>query len=303
VLKKLLDSLIFIPYDYYYSDLKSRKLLISKLDKTLNYKIIKNGKFCGVASIRSSSFEDLIFGGKHCCVNNLYSLSFEYAKELVNNIIEKCKLDRYTTIFFRIDSRNILMKQVLEKKREIILGDVNICYQLKVNDVEKNNDILKSNDMHINIIQNGESKRYTNMVNWAGEIYKHGRFFVDSRYRNLDLKKRFSIWLNNCLTGVKKGMKVFVLYKNDLELGFIAFSVKKILERKICYIDLVGVNPKNQGLGIGKLMFFLFEDYLFRNKIIDMEVGTEYTNIRSQNFYISLGGKVLFTDLVYHFHF
>jgi GNAT superfamily N-acetyltransferase len=120
-------------------------------------------------------------------------------------------------------------------------------------------------------------------------------YFQNNEISKKDVVLFYQTWIKNSL--FKDYADEAVLLTKGPELvGLLTIKVKN----QVGYIDLVGVDAKIQGKGLGTLLMREALAYFKRKKIKSIKVTTQGENIRANNFYQKNHFIIEKTELVYH---
>lgn len=124
--------------------------------------------------------------------------------------------------------------------------------------------------------------------------FKYSRFFLDPRTNSFNPERIYYEWLKNSFN---KETKFFIISEHEKDLrGYILFTINS----GIATIELIMVNPKFSGQGVGTLLFSDLKSYLFSRSIFRIKVGTQFRNIEALNFYSKMGGKIVEMNQIFH---
>lgn len=131
----------------------------------------------------------------------------------------------------------------------------------------------------------------------AASSFTVSRFHLDTKIPNETADRIKSEWAGNFFSGSRGAWMVVAEDKNG-PVGFL-----QLLRRGdgAIQIDLIAVAEKARGRGLGRAMIgFAIQRCLGRP--VEVRVGTQIANIRSLNFYSSLGFVFASATYVLHFH-
>lgn len=123
----------------------------------------------------------------------------------------------------------------------------------------------------------------------AEKCFIHDRFHQDPHIPDGVAGKIKRAWMKNCLDG-GRGNRVF-----SLPDGFLC----AMLQGDYAVIDLIGVDPAKQGLGIGSVLVDMF---LWYYQGLKYRVGTQLANIPSLRLYARKGFWIAGYKYVLHRH-
>lgn len=132
------------------------------------------------------------------------------------------------------------------------------------------------------------------IVDIAQKSFSYSRFVHDKKLHLEKATQIYKHWTENSFNQLDK---FFVIAKNQHEIiGYILFNTKD----ECCFIELIAVDQKYRGYGVGKTMIYALQSYLTKLKISKIQVGTQINNIIAINFYINMGFKLSNCTSVYH---
>ena len=135
--------------------------------------------------------------------------------------------------------------------------------------------------------------------------YRHSRKDVDPYFTDVQKAQFRRAWVNSIFNG--RADKIFVAVANPISpeldaqlVGFIALLDK---DYRVGGVDLLAVEPKLQGRGIGKLLLsHAINDYIETGKADTLRMGTQGKNYPAMNLYTGMGFKVIKSELSFHWH-
>lgn len=132
------------------------------------------------------------------------------------------------------------------------------------------------------------------IIDIAKKSFKYSRFFNDPR---LPEKRAKSIYIHWTECAFEQEDKYFVISKNKGEVaGYILFS----LDEKDCVIELIAVDKKYQGQGVGKRLIQTLESFVLEQRISKIKVGTQIDNVSAVQFYSKMGFVYESCRSIYH---
>ncbi|RLQ86721.1 GNAT family N-acetyltransferase [Planomicrobium sp. Y74] len=169
---------------------------------------------------------------------------------------------------------------------DAFLVDINIQFEMEVSFNNAEIYYCAQNNFQVN-------KAISEISN---KSFNYSRFFNDP---NLDPSlsgKIYFNWVNNSFNNPDK---FFVVAKEDEEtLGFLLFSIK---ENKNIVIELISLNEKAQGKGIGTKLLKSLHYYCLEEKLEKIHVGTQIDNLQAINFYQKKGFNLISKTSIYHY--
>lgn len=175
----------------------------------------------------------------------------------------------------------------LGQNTDSFLSDINVQFEKKLGGDVKfvNEECYISNFFEVN----------KTILEISGRTFKYSRFFNDPYLSKNKAKSIYQMWTKNAF---EREDKYFVVSKKDKINGFLLFSI----DNYTATIELIAVDDKYQGQGIGKKLILALEGYLKDKDVKKIKVGTQLNNIYGINFYNSIGFNYNSCSSVYHFH-
>ena len=131
----------------------------------------------------------------------------------------------------------------------------------------------------------------------AMTLGKTSRYFKDSKISTRDAMKFYITWLDNSLYR-SYADNYFLIFKDKKLAGLVTLKIKN----NSGFIDLIGVMPTFQNLGLGSLLLNKSLNFFKEKDIDDVFVITEGENIQAGAFYQKNGFIKKYIELVYHKH-
>lgn len=104
----------------------------------------------------------------------------------------------------------------------------------------------------------------------------------------------YAKWAKNSFS---QSDKYFVIYKQDNKIdGFILFN----FSNTDCIIELIAVNKEAQGKNIGNRLIIALENFLFNQKVQNIQVGSQVDNTPAVHFYTKIGFEFSSLSSTYH---
>ncbi len=130
-------------------------------------------------------------------------------------------------------------------------------------------------------------------ANIAAVCFRDDRYHMDQNIDDEIANEIKSKWVFNSVSG--RADTVFICELNGKTVGFNACMYRD----DIAIIDLIGVLPDYQGQGIGNQLIQAMDSH-YSKSTTAIQLGTQLTNIASQNFYKNLGFKELSRQSTWH---
>lgn len=137
------------------------------------------------------------------------------------------------------------------------------------------------------------------IVDVAGRCFVHSRFHADRRIGRERADRIKREWVRNSCRG--RAVMVYVARRADEIAGFLAAMKLDGKSGVRAAIDLIGVDAKFQGQGIGRSLGARFVND-WRNRADRLVVGTQVANIPALRLYESLGFRVSEAGYALHAH-
>lgn len=199
-------------------------------------------------------------------------------------IIEFCKYYDFVTIsnLDNIKENNYW----IGNKTNAFLTDINVQFEKALTD--KPDYQNKKNYVLNNLSRNNQ------IVNIAKKSFNYSRFFNDP---NLPQKLSKNIYLHWTECAFNQKNKYFVLSEREGNVaGYILFS----FNNDGSVIELIAVDEKYQGEGVGKSLIYTMESFVIDRGVKKIKVGTQINNILAAQFYNAMGFKYVSCESIYH---
>lgn len=138
------------------------------------------------------------------------------------------------------------------------------------------------------------------LVALAGRAFRYSRFHLDPEVDGAIADQIKADWVANCCDG-NRGDRLWVAIWNGEIAGFLAAIVAPAAAPRIAIIDLVAVDPRLQGQGIGRSLVIEFMQH-YRDRCTLLQVGTQAANISALRLYTSFGFAVTQSQYLLHYH-
>jgi ribosomal protein S18 acetylase RimI-like enzyme len=200
------------------------------------------------------------------------------------NLISECKKLCFDLIPIRINAECI----------DLVIKFQRLGFVIMENLITFSGFLCNSNDNNLpSEIRKANAEDEAALRNLAGRAFSFDRFHKDPTINSELANQIKSEWVANALHG--RSESVFVYEIDKKVVGFNAC----LLSDNIASIDLIAVDPKFQGRGIGKQLVIASQKY-YSNFAETMVVGTQSSNIKSVNFYHKLGFSVSKSEFTLH---
>ncbi len=197
--------------------------------------------------------------------------------------------NKYEFITFANNNNNYENNRWIGEGTSAFLTDTNLQFvkKVKLEDNESHSDNVK--------IYNNYPKN-EQILNISRKAFNHSRFFQDKYLPVIKTRNIYSQWTESAFNSTKKYFAVFEL--NNIAVGYILFSIYN----DSGIIELIAVSEKYQKQNIGKTLLTTMSEFLFKNNIDLVKVGTQINNINAINFYCKNGFNLLQVNSIYHWH-
>ncbi|TJX13649.1 GNAT family N-acetyltransferase [Tissierella creatinini] len=224
---------------------------------------------------------DTNYFGVNAARVNLRSIIQESEQE---EIINFCKAYDFVTISNHANEKE--NDRWIGVKTNAFLADVNIQF-IKV--LEDKPISLDNNTYVANNLSRNEQ-----IVKIARNSFQHSRFFNDPK---LPEDKAKNIYLHWTESAFDQEDKYFAICEREGNVaGYILFSFND----ESSVIELIAVDERYQGQGVGKSLIQSMESFVKNQGIYKIKVGTQVKNISAAQFYIAMGFKYVDCGSVYH---
>lgn len=229
--------------------------------------------------INSLTWDSNFFGANTVKVSIYDKLTENDLKE----ILEEVK--RFEFIIFSDRSSEYYNDYLIGSYTDAYLVDSNIQLSL-INDLEEKIDESEKLEISNNYPYNED------ILLIAKNNIKYSKYFNDPNVNSIKGAELYMNWTKNSFHDLDK---YFITYKEETIRGFLLFS----LAEEVATIELLIIDEKQHGLGIGTKLINELKHYLPRNFIIN--VGTQIDNMEAINFYMKNGFKLKTNQRTYHY--
>lgn len=184
------------------------------------------------------------------------------------------------------ENNNYINNQWLGSNTKAYLTDINIQFRKRLfkQSIDLNQSVSIKNKVEIN----------PTIMRIAKESFSESRFFNDPMITDEKAAMLFNNWVSNSFN--KEDKYFVVTQKNRLITGFILFSKDK----ESATIELIAVDENYRGEKIGRSMINHLEEYLIKDNILNLKVGTQVNNLKAINFYTKNGFRYDSNSSIYH---
>jgi ribosomal protein S18 acetylase RimI-like enzyme len=162
-----------------------------------------------------------------------------------------------------------------------------------------NGEATASRDVEDVVVGKVEPQDQEGVADLAGRCFIYSRFHAD---RLLGASRADAIkreWARNACRG--RAATVYVARRAGEVAGFLAVMKRESESKREAIIDLIGVDARHQGKGIGRSLSERFINE-WRGQADKLVVGTQAANIPALRLYESLGFRVSETGYALHAH-
>ena len=143
-------------------------------------------------------------------------------------------------------------------------------------------------------------EHHQGVLDIASSCFQYSRFHLDPLIPRAIADRIKHDWVLSYIHK-QRGDALFVALLDGRTVGFLAALAMELQGKRICVIDLIGVDTacQNQGVGLALTEFFI---HRYHTQYDQLQVGTQAANIPSMRLYESLGFSVMKTQYVMHMH-
>lgn len=233
-------------------------------------------------NFRDLEWDTQYFNKKSCRIDMYKKIE----QEDISNIETIIRTYQFITI--TNSKGNSFNNNYIGNNLKAFLTDVNVQLKKEI--------IATSIDKYDSNMEVENNKKYDEkLLNLVDGIFENSRFLNDHNIKVEKANGMYKKWIENSFN---KSNKYFITYKLKGEIvGFILFSNKNDKELTI---ELIGVNDKLVGNGLGKKLMKRLDSYALDNGYNVINVGTQIENINALNFYITFGYRISDIRYIYH---
>lgn len=250
--------------------------VVSQKNKTVGYAALKNDCCLGLILINLSEWDSEIFGfpfGKILWFNVLPESNQEVGTQLLNVAMNKAKELGVECLTSRINYDQIGLIHILEDNG-FRLMDVSITLGVTSDNISEA--YTESEDQ---IIRPATLNDLSSLKEIAGSSFRYSHFHMDPRLSEDKTGNLFACWIENAVKG--KASKVLILEVNNEISGFVTLNIDSLSQQTMGFglgeLDLLVVNPKNQGKGFGSRLVLSGLQWL-KPRVKYVEVRTQLAN-------------------------
>lgn len=239
--------------------------------------------------------------------------------ERINGTNYECFFLGWDTDYFDVNSARVNLTGPIDDEGQDRIIDFCKDYEFvtitNINNVKENNYWIGTRtnaflaDMNIQFMKILEDKpsyqddktyvvnnlsRNDQIVQIARESFQYSRFFNDPTLPEKQARNIYLHW-TECAFGQEN--KYFVISEREGQIaGYILFS----MDSDNIIIELIAVDDKYQGQGIGKILIHTLELFVIDEGIKKIKVGTQVNNVSAAQFYSKLGFTYVSCASIYH---
>lgn len=164
------------------------------------------------------------------------------------------------------------------------LVDIKVKFQKKVGNKFADKNIVSFNSSLHN---------YEELLKLAYQSGHDSRFLKDPFFGEIAFKKLYKTWVDKSIESSQ--MTILLYVKKNKIIGFVSFKDENTKSN----IELIAVNPKARGQGVGNKLLDAVEAKLKRDALLT--VPTQETNTKAYNFYLKNKFKIISKQYIYHY--
>lgn len=203
--------------------------------------------------------------------------------------VEWAKSKNIDCVYYLIDSSDITYINIAEKN-----GFNFVDFRMTLNIDLKNNDFKTLKINSTQFIREANSFDTLKIKALARLNHTESRFFKDNNFDKSKSEKLFELWIDR---SVASASSIIIISEFEADIsGYIAISYQ---DNK-GVIELIGVDPKYRGKGLGvNLILYALKWFKFKN-IYNIDVVTQGTNIPALRMYSKCGFSPIQSKSWYH---
>lgn len=214
-------------------------------------------------------------------------LSKDIPANILSETLSICRNDGYRLIYFKTESDDAYVHQaVLNNSGQLADQKITYCIPLEQRFSTISNQIVSSDCKVI-------TPELLDIVLQTGLL---SRFNTDSNFGKAKYEELYTVWISRSLKKEIADEVIFYMIG-----GIIAGYLTLQFDKNIGHISLVGVDPHQQGKGIGKELLAKAVNLSLDNNCQTLEVPTQDVNIQACRFYESFGFQPYKKEFIYHF--
>ena len=223
-------------------------------------------------------------------VNNL--LPYSHA---LGRVFKELQRMKYQLLISRIPYLYINVVQTLERLGAITT-DVLVTLKRNILVNPPNPDEKYVSSIEVKTIKSKEDLYHIMEIALDAFLFSH--YFTDPLMCAWAGKKVYEQWI---LNAPKYGKSIYVALKKDLIIGFIVCTIKSADDvMKYGVIELIAVRDKFRGKGVGTILINKCLNFLSKENVSMVFVGTQASNISALNFYIKRSFMPAFIEHTLH---
>jgi len=220
-------------------------------------------------------------------------VSSDFLDIFLKKILEDMRLINIKVLFFRIPVFQYFLLNYLCPK--LLLTDILVTLCISSRDIAKY--IENNTGTHALKFEHAEPKDLPILISLTTNAFLQSHYHNDPFIPYELAEKIFYEWIKNSVYGYADNI-IIAKYKNNI-LGYLTCKINKIGEKRYGIIDLVAVDKRFRGRGIGTALvkralkwFLPTVEYVF--------VGTQATNIPAIRMYEKVGFRTVSIEATFH---
>lgn len=221
-----------------------------------------------------------------------YSTQRRRLSKLLEASVERWMHEQVEFVSARIKCENLAVVHAVEDQGFRVIESY-LTFRL---DSPRNMDVATM-DKRIRLAHSSEVQVVSQL---AYEVFRYNRYMMDPLLPEQRARYSRLVWVKNAFAG-----RAEAVYIAEVERKVSGFAVLRTVVsengEKIGLVDLIAVDPKLAGQGVGSALV-LKSLYYFRDKVQLVEVGTQATNVAAINLYEKMGFRFLHSEYSLHWH-
>ncbi|PKK98002.1 MAG: hypothetical protein CVV57_09285 [Tenericutes bacterium HGW-Tenericutes-2] len=216
--------------------------------------------------------------GKILVLNEINSL-------VLSDIDAKCDLNKFTSIHMSTNAKNIFL---ISKLKNSFLADMpcKLVKKIDSHKLYKFENVQRFNST----VHHDLDKNLSKLITISGNAFTEGRFYRDLNISNEQASNLYEKWL---LNSIKENNNI--IYHDRYE-GFLVYTYND----SNINIDLIAVDEKSRGKGIGKNLLNCLFYTAQKESIESITVYTQSHNYKAINFYCNSEFRISDVSSVFH---
>jgi len=211
---------------------------------------------------------------------------------LSKNLMKESKRKNFDLLFARVPMDDMLTVIALERVGAV-LTDVLMTLQKDLDDFSISNTEVKGVD-----VTEASKEDVRTLYEIGRKAFKFDHFHSDPLLSTNLSDELYAKWAVNSLYGLAD--KVLVAKRKHRVVGFITCKIESLTQKcKFGFIDLIGVEPREGGKGIGSLLVNKALNW-FTEFVPSVYVATQVRNMTAMRLYTRLGFKPVYSEATMH---